>query len=288
MPRQTTALLALLALAVSPASAQALELGISDNQAPLEQRTQWATSINATWERLIVSVGEPDVAARIRATHAAGRNVILTVGGLGTSTRRPSFTRALRYIRTLPRADRYTIGNEPDLDGVRPCVYRNGWMKARRVLGHRLLWGDFSPHHPLQFTQRAANCGRLPKHLDMAIHPYQTADPLAPSPIATTDDREYSEGGIGRLKGAAGWLHRNAGVRVRWWITEFGYLAQRASENGITFAGVTDQRAAWLWPRALRQARRVRAKVLVIYTAQGPTWDTRPGLQAWAAIRSTA
>jgi hypothetical protein len=276
-------LAAALVLLAIPTQAAALEIGISDAQATLEQRNQWATDTGARWERFIVYVGQPGVAGRIRASHHAGRKVILTVGGLGTRTRRPSFTRALRYIHTLPRADRYTISNEPDLDGIKPCMYRKGWMKARRSLGRRLLWGDLSPHGMLTFTQRAANCGHLPRHLDVAVHPYQTDDPLLP-----TANRNWSEGCLGCLPYARKWLRRNAGVQVTWWLTEFGYAAARSSEHGLEIAGQSDGAIASLWPRALKQARRVKAKVLVIYTAQGPTWDTRPRELAWAAIRGAA
>jgi hypothetical protein len=262
--------LTLLLLLAIPATAGALELGVSDDRAPLDQRNAWATSIDASWERLIVSVNQPDVADRIRQVHAAGRQVILTVGGLGTSTRHPSFTRALRYIHTLPRAERYTISNEPDWDGPDPCAYRRGWMRARRSLGRALLWGDFSPHAPLTFTLQAHRCGPLPQPLDMAVHPYQVDDPLAPTARAA-----WSQGALGNLNRTRRALAKD-GIVVRWWLTEFGYQPSWFS----------DEHAAWLWPRALQQARRIGAKVFIIYTAQGASWDTRPREQAWAAIRA--
>jgi hypothetical protein len=254
------------------APAQALELGIQDAGAPLDQRNDWAVQTGAHWERVIAYIGEPGVTEHIRASHAAGRQVILTVGGLGTRTRRPNFTRALRYIATLPRAERYTISNEPDEDGVAACTYRRGWLKARRILGRRLLWGDLSPLGGLRFTLAARKCGHLPQPLDFAAHPYQTTDPLAPG---------QWELGMGSLPRARRTLAQS-GVRVRWWLTEFGY--------GPDYAGssIDDDRAAWLWPRALQMARHVRANVLVIYTAQGPSWNTRPGVLAWDAIRVAA
>jgi hypothetical protein len=33
-------------------------------------------------------------------------------------------------------------------------------------------------------------------------------------------------------------------------------------------------------------ARHVQARALIVYTAKGSTWDTRPGELAWNAIRS--
>lgn len=282
MVKWCSALLAAAVLLVAPASAHALELGISDGAAAIEQRDDWSAQIHATWERYIVSVGQPGVAARIRASHAAGRKVILTVGGNGTRSRRPSFTRALRYIATLPRADRYTIDNEPDLDGTRPCTYRNGWMKARRVLGRRLLWGD-TVSMSVTFTLAAAKCGRIPKRLAFAVHPYQwVGNPLYPTHAAKVDTNEAA---LGNLPHARRTLAAH-GIRVDWWLTEFGYASARSDEIGLRMDGLTDEKAAWMWPRALMQARRVQARALVIYMAQGPTWDTRPGEQAWAAIRN--
>jgi matrixin len=260
----------------APSTAGALELGIQDHNAPLAQMNDWASQTGATWERIVVDLGDDTVPDKIRASHAAGRKVILTVGGNGTGSRRPSFTAALDYIATLPQADRYTIGNEPDMDGVKPCSYQRGWIKARRTLGHRLLFGDFSPHRPLSYTAAVLRCGHLPKHLDFAVHPYQPDDPLTHTTVTS-----WSQGALGNLRASRTSL-RNLGIRVDWWLTEFGY--------GINFAGMTisDERAGWLWPRAIRQARRVDAKVLMIYTGQGSTWDTRPGDQAWRALRSAA
>jgi hypothetical protein len=276
-PIRKHATVCVLAVLIAPlaytAQAQALELGVQDAQAPAEQLNGWATSIGAGWERLTVSVGQSGVAEHIRASHAAGRKVILTVGGNGTQTRRPDFTAALAYITALPRADAYTIDNEPDLDGVAACVYRRGWLKARRQLGRALLFGDFSPYEPLEFTARVKRCGPLPKHLDFALHPYQWTDPLAPGP---------DEGGIGNLGRVRRALH-GMGITVTFWATEFAYL-QDISVGRARI--VTDARAAWLWPRALTQARRNHVKALVLYTAQGHSWDSRPGVQAWAAIRA--
>jgi len=261
----------------APATSQALELGVQDAAAPLEQRNQWAADIGATWERIITNTGNPSTAEKIRESHAAGRKVILTIGGNGTRTRKPSFTLALRYIATLPRAEKYTIGNEPDLDGAKPCTYRKGWMQARRILGSRLLWGDFSPHAPVTYTNRAADCGPLSTNLDVAVHPYQPDDPLA-RPLLSPQQ----EGALGNLGVARQAIERHAHVKVTWWLDEFGY-----GPNLGGWREMTDERVAWMWPRAIKRAAQVDAQVLVIYTAQGPSWDTRPTERAWAAIRGT-
>jgi hypothetical protein len=263
-------LIALFALLALPGTAQALELGVQDDGRQSSAVAQDVDALNGHWTRTIAYVGQPGVAQRIRDAHSAGLRIILTVGGTGTKTRRPNFAQALRYISSLPRADRYTIDNEPDLDGVKACTYRRGWMKARRRLGRRLLFGDFSPHRPLTFTAAVRRCGPLPRNLDMAIHPYQSTDPLA---------RSEEEGGLGDLGYAKRWLRKNVAVRVTWWITEFGYL-----QDVDSVWKITDAQAAWLWPRAIRQATRNHARVLIAYTAQGQSWDTRPGPLAWCSM----
>lgn len=245
-----------------------IPLGIQDDGiAPAEVLAAGA-SLRAQWVRIIST---PDahtapIAQRIRDAHGEGLKVILTVGGTGTSVRNPGVKATLRWIARLPRADRYTIRNEPDLTNVKACAYRSQWMRERRVLGSRLLWGDFSSHAPLNFTQRAAGCGRLPRVLDFALHPYCTRDPLG-------HGNGDIEGCIDQLPYARKWLRRNAGVRVRWWLTEFGYVNE-----------VPDALASYWWPRAIRQAARVRAQVLVAYTAKGASWDTRPKAGAWCVL----
>jgi hypothetical protein len=273
MSRNVTALFFLVLVLAAPASAHALELGVQDAKASPEQLNGWGADVGARWQRVITTAGDPDTAQQIRDIHAAGRKVILTVGGNGTSDLHPTIKGTLRWIAQLPRADRYTWTNEPDMVGPAPCVYHRRWMQLRRVLGRALLWGDVSPITGRIFTLRAAACGRLPQPLPIAAHPYQATDPLAVG---------HWSFGLGSLP-HAGRVLSKAGIRPQWWITEFGYGPGWQRRERID-----DQRAAWLWPRALTMARRIDARVLVIYTAQGPTWDTRPGEQAWAAIRASA
>lgn len=262
-------------------SAQALELGVHDDG---RLRSHDPTTlfddghrIHAQWVRIVTGLGEPWTAQKIRDAHTAGFKVILTIGGNGTPTPHPSAAATLRWINQLPAADRYTWTNEADWVGPTPCLYRRGWMRLRRQLGHRLLWGDFSPIAPVRFTAAARACGPLPYHLDVAVHPYQPDDPLAPTSFSM-----WAEGAMGNL-GHARRALQGMGIRVTWWLTEFGY-GQKLGRAG----DITDARAAWLWPRAIKRAEQLHAKVLVVYTAQGANWDTRPGEQAWTALRSAS
>jgi hypothetical protein len=252
-----------LVMLLAPSVACAVPLGVQDDGA----RALAGEGPARAWTRTIAYIGQPGVAERIRAAHERGTRIILTVGGTGTLSRRPSFRAALAYIRSLPRADRYTIANEPNEDRVAPCAYRRQWMAARRVLGSRLLLGDLSPWDPLNYMAAVRRCGRLPRHVGFALHPYCWSDPLAPC---------FYQGGIGNL-GHVRRVLRGMGVSVDFWLDEFGYRHDAR-------VSISDAVAAWLWPRAIRQAQRFHAKVLIAYTAQGKVWDTRPGPLAWCVV----
>jgi hypothetical protein len=252
-------------------AAQALELGVQDDGRSSTEVLADVDALGGGWTRTIAYVGQAGVADRIRSAHAAGKRIILTVGGTGTRTRKPTIRAALAYISSLPAADRYTVVNEPDLSGMRPCTYLRRWKAIRRVLGARLLYGDLSPHAPLTYTARARRCGRLPAYVGMALHPYQWTDPLAHGP---------DEGGIGNLAHIRR-VMRGLGTRVTFWLTEFGYLQDIAVGRARI---VTDGHAARMWPRAIRQAQRNHAVVLIAFTSHGASWDSRLGPQAWCVL----
>lgn len=224
-----------------------------------------------TWTRIITSANAqaPDVAQQIRDAHDAGLKVVLTVGGIGTADRRPNFKRSIRFVQRLPRVEYVSIDNEADLDGVSACHLREGSRKGRRVFGSRWIDFEFSPHRPLTYLQAMANrCRALPTKLKVAIHPYQSTDPLAPPPR----NDPWQEGGIGRLGWGKRWLKRNVGVDVTWLPTEFGY----ATRIGETDTGLTDEDAARMWPRALKRFDQLGVPFAIGYVADGPTWRSAP------------
>lgn len=269
MSVRTSVAAALVALAFA-GQAQAIELGVQDDGRLRHDPAAVFESghdLGARWVRMIAYVGEAGVPDRIRASHAQGFQVLLTVGGTGTRTQKPARTSLLKYLKTLPSVERLTVVNEVDLSGMRPCTYRRLWMAVRRVYGSRLLFGDYSPWRPVGYTRDVARCGALPVRLDVALHPYQTSDPLAPSTGAG-----WHEGGIGNLHRLTR-AFRRLGIRPRLWLDEFGYPAS-----------MPDETAAAMWPRVIRQATRHRARVLISYQAAGPTWNTRPGPRAWCVL----
>lgn len=271
-----TSIAAVLVALVFAGQAQALELGVQDDG---QLRTEAAAvfesghEIGAQWVRIIIVPRDPTAAAKIRAAHAEGFRVLLTIGGLGTSDATPSAASLRSTIRRLPRAERYTIINEPDLLNLTACDYTRRWKVVRRLVGRRLLWGDYSPLRPLTHLQAAkARCGLTAKRLDVALHPYQQTDPLAPPARG-----DWWQGGIGNLRHGARWLRRNTGVQVTWWLTEFAYIYDGPSS-------VTDEQAAAMWPRAIIAAKRAGAKMLGVYMPRGPTWDSRPRALSWCVL----
>lgn len=127
-------------------------------------------------------------------------------------------------------------------------------------------------------SRRRSNCKRPSDHRSsgqlkadfFAIHPYcPDGDPLAP--CQTRFQGGYTGiGNLGRVysylhaRGTRSWLTTPKGGPVPIRVTEFSYFAGRGD-------------AAWLWPRAIRQARRF-AQQLVIYglgaVHKGSAWPS--------------
>lgn len=248
MRRWTLAVAFGLLLSWQPDAQAAVPLGLQPGKG---DACEPAATLGAHWTRIVADPSDATIAPRIRAAHACGLHVILTLGGIGTDAKLPSLASLRAAVSSLPRAERYTVVNEPDLTGINVCTYTRLWKAMRRVLGSRLLWGDFSPYFGLSFTLAALeHCGALRRQMhEVAAHPY---DHL---PAHTTlKDGQMT---LPHLPAAALALRR-AGLRVHWWLTEFGYHPDDA----------------WRWPLALRRADALAPAVLMMYAADGPTWRT--------------
>lgn len=263
------------------APAGAVNLGVQDdgllNRDPASVYSSGHT-LGATYTRMIVNVGDPTVPAKMRAARAEGYKVILTIGGTATGQPHPSARSLLAYIRRLPRAEKYTVINEPDMVHEAPCSYLAKWLKVRHVVGSRLLWGDTSPHGARELLEGASRCKghRLPRALNVADHPYQwKSDPLGRASASDT-------GSMGNLPATRRWVRKHLHVKITWWLTEFGY----PTTGG---AAATPEQNAWLWQRAIAQADRVQAKVLVVYqllpSGVDSHWDTHiVDTPAWCLV----
>jgi len=243
-----------------------IALGVQNDALPAAELAGRASSMRAAWVR-VISTTDADpapVAERLRAAHERGLRVVLTIGGTGTQQRKPGVVATLRWVSRLPAADAYTWTNEPDLSGRTACNYARGWKRLRRVLGRRLLWGDFSPHAPLTYTLAARHCATLPAKLDFAIHPYRVRGVAG-----------WAEGSFDRLPAIRRSLTRR-GVRVRWWVTEYGQL------------GMNDSDAAKQWRSDLADLHRWGAACAIAYDVQGPTWNTKLGPETEESLRGPA
>jgi hypothetical protein len=105
-------------------------------------------------------------------------------------------------------------------------------------------------------TAAARRCVKLPAELDMAVHPYRVTDPNTGGPA----------------EGSLGALHPRRGVR--YWLTEYGqYKRPDDAANAVQ------------WRADVSTATRLRARCLIAYTANGPSWDTHLGPLAAESLR---
>lgn len=231
-------------------------LGYQDDGSDPEAVQARASGMKAGWMRIIVTTkSDPAaVAARMRNAQAAGMKTILTIGGTGTQERKPTVAATRALIASLPRATKYTWTNEPDLAGKTPANYGRGWKQLRKVLGRRLLWGDFSPHNPVGYTQAAQKAVKLKGNLDFAVHPYQFD--------------VKAQGNLDNLAAARRQLAKG-GIKANYWLTEFGY---KPEDQGN-------------WAAALAKARNLKARNLVAYDVGSPAgWNTKLSDESYAAL----
>jgi hypothetical protein len=240
-----------------------IAIGYENDAIPAAEMISAAVDVRASWVRIIGTPASElaPIRDRIRAAHGAGLNVVLTVGGIGTRDKQPGVAATLRWLEKLPRTERVSWTNEPDLTGMNACQYGRGWRKLRRWLGRRLLWGELSPYFGVRFSMVALLCAHVRGDLDVSAHPY---DVLPGHTTLAAGDMTMPH--LRRAERA----FRRMGVRARWWITEFGYAPADS----------------WRWPTARRRAQAAGAAVLVAYDVQGPTWNTKLDEAGRAALRA--
>jgi len=120
---------------------------------------------------------------------ARGFNVQLVLGGIGA--RPPAWASGPRdlkregpwrhlndraYVRFVAAAARryagrvklWSILNEVDLTGYPAARYASLYTRSRQAIRRfagrqaRVLWGEFSPHHPIRYTAKALAASRAP------------------------------------------------------------------------------------------------------------------------------
>jgi hypothetical protein len=268
--------LAIAGALVAPASASALQIGVQDQGVGPDALMAVGGLLGASDARLVVRPSDPQAGLvseyrergmRVQAAIVVKRDT--TAGDIR------SVMRAWHgQVRTV------SIGNEPELNGVPACtyarLYRRTYALIRREFpGVHVGFGEFSPNGAVEYSSAVMRCKGPRLRADFwGWHAYQPAvDPLDPgntqrtgATYAWTHGQEAGYWGIGK----AGRIHRylasratrkrlstRAGRALPIRITEFSYLVSGRY-------AITQQRAAWLWPRAVRQARKW-AQQLVIY-----------------------
>lgn len=275
--RITIVLLVLAGFLFLPVGAHAYTLGVADGTAVA---APFAKNLRAKTYRIVMDPAVPldAYAERINAFRSLGMRPQFTIGGTGTTVRgktRAEQTRIIRYALAAVRRwrDVYSVSvvNEPDLSGASVCgstsVFTRAYRALKRAKVPRVLYGEFSPDRPLEWTsaaiQRCARRGIIVAD-GWAWHCYDFG-------------REYT--GIqnavyiyNRLKRYRRHLHTSKGKTLPMYCTEYGVRTRSGDET----------RAAASWRNALRIARGSRRwpglRQIVIWgiteTGIGSRWDT--------------
>lgn len=286
-----TLTLALPALA-APAQASTPEFGVGDDGAVIADPSRLDRArdqLGARWVRVMVRKGhEAEYEPVIKHADHLGLNVLVNLTGANQG----QFPGWARWIAAhWPTVDAWSVGNEPELGQIPPCRYLKLYEDTRREIRRTgtqapVLFGELSPH-AWRWVEMMRVCRRLTSPPDgVAVHPYQGSDPLSTRigkpwedrPRAWRDPvtrepmtRKTQWIGIGRLSKFKRVLRRSR-LSAPLWLTEFGFLREHVSD---------DLQAQW-WPRALEQARRVGARVVIAHGAwsDGPKRRWNSPLQA--------
>jgi hypothetical protein len=194
--------------------------------------------------------------------------------GMGDPRKYAQFV-ALAARHFQGRVGRYSLINEPDLK-MAPEKYRQLYTRGQAALNRadphaQLLFGEFSPHSPVEYARKVLERGGLTAG-GFAWHPYQSNDPLAPG-----SNPYWGAGQIGSTNKIAQLiaqmnLKTRAGKIPGMYMTEFGYGRYGNSR-------VSQQDAARFWPRALQKARDAGVREIIAYHLTGnpnpnASWDT--------------
>lgn len=256
-------------LLVLPAQAEAFQLVLQDQGADPAVLATTASLLGIQTARVVVKTDNPR-ASLVQSYRAMG----LRVQG-AIVVKRWTTAGDIRGVLQAWGSDVKTvsIGNEPELNGITSCDYVRLYRRAYRLIrrefpGTKVGFGEFSPGQPLETLKEMLECPGPRLRADyLGHHPYQFwSDPLAP-PTTERDWNGWQQpnwiglGNLSRLKRALvqakARLSTPGGRPLQIDCTEFQYLLTGRYR-------ISQARAAYLWPRAIRQAKR-RCRTLVIY-----------------------
>jgi hypothetical protein len=267
---------ALIALAI-PSSAQAYSLGAADGSieaAPI------ANQLGARTYRIVMDPSVPleRYAPRIDAYRAAGLRPQLVIGGTGTDVRGKTAEQGYWFINYALKAfkrwpDTYSISvhNEPELSGAGVCRYAQNFRRAYKALKKagvpRVLFGEFSPAYPLQWTEAIVErCGKITAD-GFAWHCYDQHKNWVGIDNARLIKRKLTE--------FRKQIHSPRGYSLALYCTEYGALTRTTSSCDCN---VSDQDGARRWSRALKIAREQKLVQIVAWgiseTHENSKWDS--------------
>jgi hypothetical protein len=258
--------------------AHAMELGIQDQGADTQTLLDNAHVLGATTVRIVARPGQPHL-EQVQAYRAAGLKVqaAILVKRQTTPQDVMSLVRSWRgMVGTV------SVGNEPELNGVPACRYVwlvNRTLPRLKKMGITTGFLEVSPVAAFEYIHKIARCaGARRIRADFTgVHPYQFfSDPLGAPTEHSGVGTWLGLGNLGSFRRAL----RRAVLPSRLRATEFSYLVD--GRYKIPMA-----KAAGLWPRAVKQARRWTDQ-LVIYgmgeVHDSSTWGSASLLDRYGRI----
>lgn len=265
----------LLATLLAPASAHAYTLGAADGTTT---GAHAAAQLGARTYRIVMDPAIPldQYAPRVETYRAAGMRPQIVVGGTGTSVRGTTTRQgqwitayAVAAFKRWPDAYSVSVVNEPNLSGTSACNYSKTFRRAYRSLKAagvpRVLFGEWSPGQPVQWTNAAIGCSSKPITADgWAWHCYDAGPEWYGVTYAYSTHRWLQS------KRLRAHLRNRKGGGLALYCTEYGQQTR-----GVN--AVSETVAALRWSRALGLARKYMAEIVVWGIHEAPTgakWDS--------------
>jgi len=270
----TIAVITLATSAINATVADAYVLGAADGTT---QAAPYAAQLGARTYRLVMDPNVPleVYAPRVEAYRAAGMRPQIVVGGTGTSVRGKTTSQkwrivnyAIHALRRWPDTYSMSVVNEPNLSGISACQYAKTFRTAYRMLkaagAQRVLFGEFAPLKPLEWTAAITRCSKGDVVADgWAWHCYDfTGDWFGINRAADVHRT---------LKASRRSLHSRFGRSLPMYCTEYGVPTR--GQQALPAAA-----AAAKWSHAINAVRRYGIEQIVAWgvteAPAGSRWDT--------------
>jgi len=271
LAKTTAALVAILLLPTTTAGAYVL--GAADGTV---EAAPIARQLGARTYRLIMDSTIPleTYAARVDAYRAEGMVPQIVVDGTGTTVRGrtgqnwQTINYAIHAYQRWPDAYSVSVINEPNMAGLSACQYARTFRRAYKMLKaagvRRVLFGEWAPHTPLEWTAAAVKCLPADTVADgWAWHGY--------NPGALWFGIDHAGEIRAFLRTIRHGLHTRTGQSLPIYCTEYGVATRGPAEYG-------EPEAAQAWEKALALTRMYGLKQIVAWqiaeVGENSKWDT--------------